>query len=395
MVALVAPNVLFALAFAAGDGQPPPAAPVNAPAPQLNPEPRGQLTQITKWETFDRTSGLPSSKTTAVLAVGDALWIGTDDGLARIGAKGIEVLREKEGLPHRVVSSLAHDAATGDLWIGTMGGLARWSAGRVDKYTQTTSGLANDVVYDVAARDGSVWAATASGTSRFDTRTTRWEIYDQTNARMHEPWCYAIALAPDSVYLGVWGGGVLQRDLAGGEWREYRDPDGQMEVDLIRDDGLVHDVVSNVSYDDGILWVSTYFGISRYDGQHWRSFSTKDSGLASDFVNTIVGDRGLAFCGTDQGLSLYDGATWSTFRREADGSGSVTVTDRDGHDPVRTSTEGALPSGHVVDLSVRGDDLYVATLAGVAHGRLIRPAPATKPTPAPAPAGATNLESQR
>jgi len=56
---------------------------------------------------------------------------------------------------------------------------------------------------------------------------------------------------------------------------------------LFKDQGLVHEITTFVSYVDKILWVATYFGASRYDGRYWRNFLTKDSGLPSNFLNQV------------------------------------------------------------------------------------------------------------
>ena len=59
----------------------------------------------------------------------------------------------------------------------------------------------------------------------------------------------------------MWGSGVLEFDVATEKWHEYLDPDGEMEIDLYRDDGIVHVITTGVSYVDKILWVSSYFGM--------------------------------------------------------------------------------------------------------------------------------------
>lgn len=321
-------------------------------------------------------SALPQlSRPTAVLPDGEVLWVGTEQGLVRLAPDGPSAWSVPEGLPHRVVTSLSLDAQSGELWVGTMGGLARFSAGRIDSFTQLDSGLANDVVYRVAADQGEVWAATASGTSRLDTRRGEWEIFDHTNARMHEPWCYAAILTADTVYLGVWGGGVLERARTGGEWRVHRDPDGQMEVDLLRDDGLVSDVVSSLSLDDGVLWVATYFGISRYDGRRWQSYAKADSGLCSDFVNVIVARDGLMFAGTDQGLSVFDGMVWTTYQSGPNDGGRWTRLNQNGVPQGRGTTRGSIPGDHILDVALQGQDLWLATLSGLAHGVLVEGGP--------------------
>ena len=54
---------------------------------------------------------------------------------------------------------------------------------------------------------------------------------------MHEPWCYSIAIGPGRGWIALWGGGIAEIDRQSGRWREYRDPDGEMEIDLLADDG--------------------------------------------------------------------------------------------------------------------------------------------------------------
>ena len=64
---------------------------------------------------------------------------------------------------------------------------------------------------------------------------------------------------------------------------------------------------------EGHLWFGTPGGASRYDGQTFRTFTTKD-GLAHDFVLAIAQDReGHLWFGTSGGASRYDGQTFRTF----------------------------------------------------------------------------------
>jgi len=47
-------------------------------------------------------------------------------------------------------------------------------------------------------------------------------------------------------------------------WKAYLDPDGEMEIDLYRDDGIVHVIITGASPAEDIMWVSSYFGCNRY-----------------------------------------------------------------------------------------------------------------------------------
>ncbi len=326
---------------------------------------------VLRWRSFTRQDGLPSDKVFAVRIDGDRVWAGTENGLALLEDGKWQVFGVADGLPHPVVLALEVSPRTGDLWIATMGGLARWSAGRIDRFTQLNSGLSNDFVHAVRAdpeRDA-VWAATAMGASRLDLRRGEWTIFTEQNTPMHEPWPYSIAFGAGRVYVGAWGAGVLEYDPETGRWREFRDPDGEMEIDLFPDDGPVHDVTASVDFDDGILWQATYFGVSRYDGRHWRSYFKQDSGLASDFINFVRARGRTAWLCTDDGLSVTDGERWVTYRRLDDGRGEI-VWQRGNKRLVRKTAPSAIAHNFVLGVDTADGAVWVATAAGISHGSL-------------------------
>ncbi len=319
-----------------------------------------------RWRTYTTRDGLPSDKAFTVRVVEGRVWVGTDKGAAYLENGVWHQVGPDDGLAHPVVLAIEGDPETGDVWIGTLGGLTRWSAGRLDTFTQFNSGLVNDVVYGVTVEGGLVWAATAAGVSRLDTRTGAWSIFNERNTPMHEPWTYGIHANDGLVYIAAWGGGVLEYDTADGRWREFRDPDGEMEIDLFRDDGVVHDVTTGVAFAEGVLWVGTYFGLSRYDGTHWRGYFDDDSGLASNFINAVRARGRVAWVCTDRGLSAFDGDTWITYRRTPDESGMATITTRGGTVEVRTVS--AIADNYVLGVDFLGDTIWVATAAGVSRG---------------------------
>ena len=136
---------------------------------------------------------------------------------------------------------------------------------------------------------------------------------------MYEIWTYAVSPAEDKVYYAVWGGGVLEYDVKTEHWKDYNDPDGETELVLMKDQGLIHEITTSVSYVDKILWVATYFGASRYDGRYWHNFLQKDSGLPSNFLNQVKAvDANRAWFSTDKGLAYYDGTNWAVYRPALD-----------------------------------------------------------------------------
>lgn len=322
-----------------------------------------------QWENFTVANGLPDNHVYCVLVDGNRIWAGTENGLARLEDGKWKVLGTADGLAHRAVLSLALDKESGDLWVGTMGGLSRVSAGRIDTFNQLNSGLSNDVVYGVAMQQEYVWTATAAGASRLNTRTGQWSLFNERNTPMYEIWTYNVSAGPDKVYLAVWGGGVLEYDLKTQRWKDYNDPDGETEIVLFKDQGLIHEITTSVSYVDKILWVATYFGDSRYDGRNWRNFLTKDSGLPSNFTNQVKAiDANRAWFSTDKGLAYYDGMNWAVYRPALDtGKPEMYVRDEDGNvTPI--AVDSAPAHNYVLGVDFQGDDIWVATAKGLSHG---------------------------
>ena len=119
---------------------------------------------IERFENTTTKDGLPSHKVHCVLPAADGkLWVGTYKGLLVREEGKFRKIGTEDGLTHPMIMCLAEDPRTGDLWIGTMRGLNRYSAGRITTYTQTSSGLPNNVVYGLDVVGESLWVATAAG----------------------------------------------------------------------------------------------------------------------------------------------------------------------------------------------------------------------------------------
>jgi ligand-binding sensor domain-containing protein len=338
------------------------------PATDRLPFPR-----IERFESFGPADGLPAWKVHCVLAA-DAgkVWIGTTKGLAVRDGGRFRLIGPEQGLSHSIVLALAVDPASGDLWIGTARGLNRWSAGRITTYTQTSSGLPNNVVYGVAVWRNTVWVATAAGLGALDLKTGSWRLFDHTNTVMHEPWVYAIAPGADRLFVGVWGGGIVEHDPAGNTWKEYRDPDGEMELTLLADSGPVHDVTSGCAWSEGVLWQATYFGLARYAASRWKTYVEGKSGLASNFVNFVAAQGAVGWVCTDRGLGVTDGETWANYRRGERGDGLMDIV-RPGRQPEIRKLSTALPDEFVLGVSVGDRDVWIATAHGLGHGFFAKP----------------------
>jgi len=399
LIRLCSPALLLALGLrlVAADNAATPAVSTNAPD-------LGLPYVYTQWEQFTTREGLPNDHIFAVKVDGPRVWIGTESGLVCYDKKTrkMKTWGEKDGLPWRVITAIDVNPKTGDVWLGLFGGgLARFSGGRFDHFNQLNSGLVNDVVYAVAVENDNVWCATTAGASRYNTKTDKWDIFTEKNAPMEEIWNYGVSYGDGKVHLAVWGSGVLEYDIKTETWKTYLDPDGEMEIDLYRDDGIVHVITTGVTYIEKVLWISTYFGCSRYDGRHWRGYFDHDCGLPSNFNNNVKG-RSAWECwfATDKGLGACvdsESDTWVTYTSDGKNHTGKAVIQR-GHERIKTVDTGYnVPHNFIICVDFDGNDAWVGTSKGLGHGigsgyyPRLRPAQAASAIPAVAlPAGVSN-----
>ncbi len=323
---------------------------------------------VERFENFGTKEGMPSHKVHAVLMASDGkLWVGTYKGIMIREDGAWRKVGVENGLTHQMVLCMAEDVRNGDMWIGTMRGLNRYSAGKITTYTQTSCGMPNNVVYGLDVDGDIVWVATAAGLGRLDSKTGEWTIFDHSNTVMHEPWVYAVKTAKDHLFVGVWGGGILEYDTSTKVFKEHRDPDRDFHFDLVPDDGPVADITSWIAWEDGIMWQATYFGASRYDGSRWRTWQQDKSPLVSNFINHIWPHRRVAWMGTDRGVSVTDADTWVNYRTTAKGEGLMEITRPGKPTEVRTM-DTHLPNDFVLGIWCDDREAWFATSDGLSHG---------------------------
>ncbi len=146
------------------------------------PTPEAPLLHTSR-KAFTTPDGLPNDSIRVLRAIGNEVWVGTDDGLAMFDGRAWKSWTVSDGLPARRIQCIDRDDSSGDIWIGTFGGgLVRFSAGRFDVFNQFNSGLSGDLVFALTVSDGYVWAATNGGISGFDPITDDWELVNTRRA---------------------------------------------------------------------------------------------------------------------------------------------------------------------------------------------------------------------
>jgi len=339
----------------------------------------GNLPLYGNWKNFSEKDGLAGNKSYCVKIDNNRILVGTHEGLSVYEEGNWTTYTTEDGLAHNGVLAIDVSEQTGDVWLGTMGGLSRWSAGKFENFNQLNSGMPNDLIYGVVCDDHDVWVATGGGAGKYDTYTGQWEIFTEQNAPMHEPWTYGVSSGDGKIFIAAWGGGVVEYNNKTKQFRDYTDPDGNMEIDLFPDDGLVHDITTGTSWANGNLWVGTYFGLSRYDGVKWKGYFEHDSGLASNFINYIKAYGDVVFICTDKGLSVSDGENWGTYTKNSKDQNGKLVIERSGS-VTEMELHPSFAHNYVLGVDVKDGVIWLATSDGVSRGEELNRKPEEMPS---------------
>lgn len=269
----------------------------------------------------------------------NTLWVGTSVGVLEVDLADNSVrntFTRDNGLANEYVFSIGVDK-DGYKWFGTnAGGASRYRDGQWKTYFPM-HGLADYWVFSFAnQRNGDLWIGTWAGVNRVALQTMKFTTY--VKGLINE-WVYGIAVDnQDRIWFGT-EGGISMFD--GKVWRSWSHKDGlgapnknhlapstntglgtrsRHDLSMLSGNGKL---TYNPSYvlalqitPDQSVWAATWGGgVSRFDGKHWRNFTTRD-GLAGDIVYSIAQEpNGVLWFGTDAGVSRYDGKSWHNYSK--------------------------------------------------------------------------------
>jgi signal transduction histidine kinase/ligand-binding sensor domain-containing protein len=260
---------------------------------------------------YSMKDGLPSNRITFTYKDREeAVWIGTDGGLARVVKGRVERFSANDVLSSDIALSAFEDRE-GNLWVGTESdGLYVLRDQKFAMYT-SKDGLASDLARSIFQdRSGAVWIGTNGGLSRSaDGRFSNLTAKDGLSSNA------VLGLAEDA-----------QGNLLAGT------PDG---LNVIRNghamaittaDGLADDFVRSVYTDsDGSVWIGTRRGLSHMVNGNFKTYSQAD-GLGSDFVGTLLRGRdGSLWIATLGGLTRFVDGKFKNYTT-ADGLSSNVIT---------------------------------------------------------------------
>lgn len=162
-------------------------------------------------------NGLPDENVLALLAAGDAMWIGSNSGgLYRFQSNQVRIFnRDNSELPSNTVTALA-SGVDGSLLVGTNRGLVRFRDGTVDFFDDLPATEIRAVASRIDRNGGGpeeIWVATGGdGTFYFDgSGWTQWAV------NRNQPSLEINALLLDSydtLWIGGESGGISRLDAA-------------------------------------------------------------------------------------------------------------------------------------------------------------------------------------
>ncbi|MBI3609377.1 MAG: hypothetical protein HY204_01580 [Nitrospirae bacterium] len=273
--------------------------------------------------------------TTTVFAMafeGNNVWVGTEQGLIKydlIQDRIVSRYDSKNGLSSDIVTTIKMDSR-GNKWIGTHGGGLSKFDGTAWRHFNVPD-LADPYVYDILFdRSGRMWVANWKGVSIFD--GTAWKSYTKADGIIDD-WVYALAMDRDGViWLGT-EGGVTRFDGKGfvsythkeglgadlktiGSYEKIANPSFHHRTTPGKEaEGYNPDYILAAAVDSrNNKWFGTWgAGLSRFDGQHWTTFTTRD-GLAGNFISDILVDHDdTLYIATEGGVSILSAGRWRSF----------------------------------------------------------------------------------
>lgn len=245
---------------------------------------------------------------------GDGLVVATPDNTEPSGYR-LEHYRHDTANPQSISGNnvyMTYIDSRQHVWVGTLDGglnLVREEKGRLSFYNHhyglkhyPAYGLYTEVRNIVEDKDGHLWIGTIDGLMSLDTHFRRPEeiafktYHDQPEATFANNDIYTLYRDHnDQIWIGAFGGGLQK--LGGGV--------------LGPREGLRNDVVYSITEDrQGLLWLATEAGLSRYNQQtgRVRNFDHYDGlpHVQMEEASALCCDNGMVWMGSKQGILVFN-----------------------------------------------------------------------------------------
>ena len=196
-------------------------------------------------------------------------------------------------IPSNDVSSVAIEGSS--VWIGLGDSfIAKYNGSSFSHY----SGGSRYVQQILVDSDNVKWIGT-NGDGLYKYSGTWNHVFDNGHS--------VFELAVDS-YNNIWG-------TLGSIYKGIFKYDGATLTRWNSNNSPISNTPISIAVDiDNSIWVGTYDGLLKFDGETWEVYTTSNSGLQDDRIESIAIDSyGNKWIGTNTELVKYDGSSWTIF----------------------------------------------------------------------------------
>lgn len=260
-----------------------------------------QATGSNEWRQIPALAGIP------VLALADrpdgGYWVGTYHGLWGWQPPGNPYPVKPDSLPDERITDLAEHE--GRLWITTQSGMAVLAEGQL-RPELVPAALRDRYLTTLKVDDrGFIWVGSnENGLFRFSPGEPSDHVFAGSREQSSSS-IWAIHIEGDQVWLGTFGGGLLQLDRS-----------GEIQTRITQAEGLPNNVIYRILRDpEGRMWLSTNQGLGIVDVRSGRvqQLGRRD-GLTNQEFNSGAawkGRGGKLYFGGVEGVDSVDTATFS------------------------------------------------------------------------------------
>ncbi|MDP8979878.1 MAG: ATP-binding protein [Acidobacteriota bacterium] len=262
-----------------------------------------------QWESWGQAEGLARDSVWSIHRdKSGTLWVGTQFGLNYShGAQGAPRWKTLNGLPMKMIRSLA-ESAEGDLWVaGDPGGVSRvdHSTRRVHNFGKESGLDATRILQLMVDRENRIWVSSRDGLYRGTGlgSNPRFERLAPPLTNKGETFFSALESGDGTIWIG--GSRGLAR-FSQGKWTRFT-----------KDDGLLRDSVCYLTEDGaGAIWAGyrEALGLTRLSmdsGSPRMDHYSQRNGLRSDKAIFVKTSRsGAIWYASDRGLDVLEGGRW-------------------------------------------------------------------------------------
>ncbi|MGM0529492.1 MAG: two-component regulator propeller domain-containing protein, partial [Bacteroidota bacterium] len=216
------------------------------------------------------------------------LWLGTDVGLIKYNGSSWSYYELETEISSITISS------DGRVWAGGLNGLYVYKSSddpelygspeySIRYYGPFNTGIPDDYISAIKTDStGNTWIGTFdNGLVKFD--GVSWTVFQAADTDLPDDQVSALTSDEDNnIWIGTRQGlaKLSALSLEGQSWHIYNTGNCELPANSIH---CLH-------YYNGILWIGTSLGLTRFDGENWVSYNTGNSNLPDNDIRSIKTD---------------------------------------------------------------------------------------------------------